>query len=51
MMSHLVKNLLGILSVRQSVRNAMGEMCFSAAIEDRQLIFLVKIPMKLLFSF
>ena len=30
--------------VRATVCYAMGEMCFSAAIEDRHLIFLVKIP-------
>ena len=30
--------------VRATVCYAMGEMCFSAAIEDRQLKFLVKIP-------
>ena len=30
-------------SVHQSVRNAMGEMCFSAVLKDRQLKFLVKV--------
>ena len=42
-LSHFINAKVG-LSVCLSVRDAMGEMCFSAVIEDRQLKFLVKVP-------